>query len=310
MITIALPVYKSKYLSQAIESVLNQSYKDFELIILNDGSPDDIDLILSKFKDKRIRYYKNEYNIGNNNLVEVWNKCLDLAIGEYFVLFSDDDIYYPDFLGEMIQLAERYPNIKIFHCRVKEIDDNNKTITYTPLCPEWENVISFIWHRIKLYRYQYAPDFMCKTNALKEIGGFINFPLGWGSDDATWFTIAKNSGIVYSPKVLCKWRFSSINISKIGNIEQRLDAIEKYLKWVIEFIEKIRTNIDEEGELIKDIKNTIPEWNNNAQKTILLRSKKKNLFGNIKFFYTWLLYRKKYNISFNTLLWVIASKKK
>ena len=83
--TIAIPAYKKEYLEEAIRSVMAQSFADFELLILDDDSPNDLQSIVCKFNDKRIRYYRNERNVGALNVVKNWNKCLDLAEGEYII---------------------------------------------------------------------------------------------------------------------------------------------------------------------------------------------------------------------------------
>ena len=70
-----LPVFKAKYLSESIDSILNQTMSDFELIIVNDQSPDDIDSIVFSFNDSRIQYDINEKNIGGTDLILNWNKC-------------------------------------------------------------------------------------------------------------------------------------------------------------------------------------------------------------------------------------------
>jgi glycosyltransferase involved in cell wall biosynthesis len=62
--SILIPVYKSKYLKECIDSILMQTFNNFELIILNDDSPEDIDNIVSSYQDNRIRYYKNDKNVG------------------------------------------------------------------------------------------------------------------------------------------------------------------------------------------------------------------------------------------------------
>ena len=90
-ISIAIPAYKAKYLAQAIESVLNQTFNDFELIIVNDQSPEDITSIVKSFNDRRIRYYINDKNIGGNDPVANWNKCLSYAKGEFFAMICDED---------------------------------------------------------------------------------------------------------------------------------------------------------------------------------------------------------------------------
>ena len=78
-----VPVYKAQFLAECIDSILAQSYKNFELIIVNDASPQDLDSIVSKYDNPRIRYYKNEVGFGAEHVVGNWNKCLEYAIGDY-----------------------------------------------------------------------------------------------------------------------------------------------------------------------------------------------------------------------------------
>lgn len=86
--TIAIPAYKSDFLKECIESILNQTFQDFELIIIDDASPYPIREIISQFNDPRISYYRNKTNSGAINVVDNWNKCLSLAQGEYFCLMG------------------------------------------------------------------------------------------------------------------------------------------------------------------------------------------------------------------------------
>ena len=71
-----LPAYKACFFREAIESILNQTYSEFELIIVNDASPEDLDSIVNSYSDERIRYYRNKENIGGRDLVAQWNECL------------------------------------------------------------------------------------------------------------------------------------------------------------------------------------------------------------------------------------------
>lgn len=90
-----LPAYKTGFIKEAIDSILEQTYKDFELIIINDASPEDLNSIVNTYCDERIRYYVNEKNVGGKDLVSQWNHCLQYAVGEYVILASDDDVYFP-----------------------------------------------------------------------------------------------------------------------------------------------------------------------------------------------------------------------
>ena len=81
LFTIAIPAYKSQYLKEAIDSVLNQTISDFELLIVNDASPHNITAVVNLYDDERIRYVINDSNIGGDDPVKNWNKCLSLAKG-------------------------------------------------------------------------------------------------------------------------------------------------------------------------------------------------------------------------------------
>lgn len=243
MISIGLPAFKATYLEGAINSVLKQTYTDFELIIVNDASPENVEEVVYSFRDNRIRYYKNEENLGQTSVVKNWNKCLEYARGEYFVLFSDDDVYESDFLKRMVQMAEKFKDVNLFHCRVRQIDNKGKTINYSPTCPEYEDISDFIWHRLKGFRLQYVTDFFCRTSALRSVGGFYDLPMAWGSDDITWYLIAKGNGVVYSPEILCNWRFSDINISSIGNLQKRIEALNKMYDFLNDFVQTINTPV-------------------------------------------------------------------
>jgi glycosyltransferase involved in cell wall biosynthesis len=253
MISVGLPAYKTEFLERSIESILNQTYSDFELIIVDDHSPEDVKGIVNQFNDDRIRYFRNEKNLGMPYLTDNWNECLKYANGEYFVLFSDDDIYEPDFLEELMLLATKYPNTELFHCRVAVINEDDEVINLSPLCPEYESGLDFIWHRVNGKRLQFAPDFMCRTEKLREIGGFHEIPLAWGSDDITWFKIAVNSNVAYSSKVLCAWRLSEFNISSSGNINVRLNAIQQYQEWFVTFLKQINVNDESEKFMVNQM---------------------------------------------------------
>ncbi|MEA5575631.1 glycosyltransferase family 2 protein [Anabaena sp. UHCC 0451] len=95
-ISVCIPTFnRVQLLPFAIESVLNQSEQDFELIICDDGSNDDTPELMSKYTDKRIKYIRHSQNIGKSNNMR---SGFDAASGEFFIKFDDDDRLTPDFL--------------------------------------------------------------------------------------------------------------------------------------------------------------------------------------------------------------------
>src|ERR1700756_835254 len=89
-ISVVMPTYNdAEYLREAIDSILNQTFTDFEFIIVNDGSTDDTEEIINSYTDERIRYLKNENNLGNTI---TRNRGMDSAEGKYIAIMDSDDI--------------------------------------------------------------------------------------------------------------------------------------------------------------------------------------------------------------------------
>lgn len=113
LFSFVLPAYKAQFLKEAIASILSQTYQNFELVIVDDASPEDLESIVSEFNDSRVRYYRNEQNIGGTDLVKQWNHCLTFATGDYVILAADDDVYDKEFLAEATRLFQKYPDVPL-----------------------------------------------------------------------------------------------------------------------------------------------------------------------------------------------------
>ena len=108
-VTVLMPVFNGeKYLKQAIESILNQDYKDFEFMIINDGSLDNSLRIIESYSDNRIVVINNERNIG---LINSLNKGLDMIHSDYIVRMDCDDICEINRISEQVKFMESNPNI-------------------------------------------------------------------------------------------------------------------------------------------------------------------------------------------------------
>lgn len=231
-ISIAIPAYKAFYLKEAIQSVLSQTYSNWELIILNDASPENIKGIVSEFiSDSRIKYYENDRNVGALEVVKNWNKCLELSEGDFFLCMGDDDLLYPHCLDTYVKYINKFPEYDLFHGATEIIDENGNFYNYQEGRPLKESVFAMAWQRLNRKRDQFIGDFLFRSKRLKELNGFFFQPLAWSSDDITSYLCAGVKGVVNINKFIFKYRVNSHSISNTGQLNHKLTAIQKEQEW-------------------------------------------------------------------------------
>jgi glycosyltransferase involved in cell wall biosynthesis len=128
LVSIGLPVYNAeKYLEEALESILDQTYKHFELIVSDNASNDRTQDICLKYaqKDSRVRYYRNETNLG---AAPNHNHVFELAKGKYFKWAGYDDKIAPDFLSKCVEVLEKNLDIVLCMPQTGMIDENGQHI--------------------------------------------------------------------------------------------------------------------------------------------------------------------------------------
>lgn len=278
--SICIPAYKSKYFNECLDSIFSQSVNDFELIILNDCSPEPIEEIVMKRKDTRIRYLKNENNIGSLDLTDNWNKCLELATGQFIIIMGDDDRLAPNYLEEFLDLIESYPDLDVYHCRSKIIDGNGNAITLSPSLPAFENVYSSIWHRLNGLRLNYISDYVYRTSSLIEQGGFYKLPLAWGSDDITAFIASADKGIAHINNPVFEYRSNDISISSTGKDFQKMTAIMEYDNWLKNFLQNHPPHPEDEI-IYKNLLNSRSIFNREKKRYTMIYSLRKNPLSNV-----------------------------
>lgn len=235
LVTIAIPAYKRTYLAEAIRSALSQTYSNIELLVVDDDSPNDLKPIIDGFHDARIKYYRNERNLGSLNVVKNWNRCLELAQGQYFVLLCDDDMLEPDFVQELMNLANKYPQCNVFHARRKVLDENTGEIKIDNAWQEWESLDTFYENKLKWIRLHTITEFMYRTAHIADIQ-YIEFPVAWGSDDISILRFAKKGGIASSQKPLATFRYNDEHLSKADtHMVEKAKARILNFYWVGEF---------------------------------------------------------------------------
>ena len=212
-----LPAYKASFLRQAIDSILAQTYTDFELIVVDDDSPDELFSVVGLYKDARIRYYRNDRNIGGKDLVAQWNHSLSFAQGDYVILASDDDVYDTEFLFWMSALIDRFPALEVYRSSLSVIDRQGSSINDEHF--EKDEILTqsaFFEIYAKGRISSGIPQFVFKREALDRIGGFVNLPLAWFSDDATVLLLSAE-GIAVSSKARLYFRYWGGSISGSRN---------------------------------------------------------------------------------------------
>ena len=126
LISVCIPVFNcEKFIDQTIRSVLQQSFQDFELLIIDNASTDKTIEIIKGFSDARIRCIRNERNLG---MMGNWNKCLDEATGDYLKILPADDLIYPTCLEEQVAVFQNHRNVALTCCSRDIIDIAGKAL--------------------------------------------------------------------------------------------------------------------------------------------------------------------------------------
>lgn len=129
-VSIGLPVYNGqRFLAQAVESLLGQTFADFELVFCDNASTDESEAICRQFaaRDSRVRYHRNDHNLG---AAPNFNRVFELARGAYFKWAACDDLYAPTYLAKCVRVLDADPTAVLCHSRTVVIDEAGM-----PVCP-------------------------------------------------------------------------------------------------------------------------------------------------------------------------------
>lgn len=213
-ITVLMSVYNGeKYLNEAVDSILFQTFTDFEFLIIDDASTDKTPEILHSYGDTRIKIITNEKNLG---LTKSLNKGLELARGEYIARMDADDISYPKRLEKQIKYLEEHRDVGLVGSSFETINEYGEVVSrniYKDFTSEkiyyhltFNNCIA---HSSVVYRR----DLVIRTEGYNE-------RLIRAQDFDLWSRISKKSKIEIVEEILLKWRASQSGISKKCKTEQ------------------------------------------------------------------------------------------
>lgn len=236
--SVTIPAYKSRYLREAVESVVSQSYADWELIIVDDCSPENLKAVVSPYlADCRVSYHRNEHNCGAVDVVDNWNRCLDYTTGDYVICMGDDDRLLPNCLQEYRELIDKYPDLHVYHARTQIINAEGQVVNLQEPRPERESALSLVWNRWASRNKQYIGDFCYHAVFLKQCGGYFKLPLAWGSDDVTATMAADRLGIANTQAFCFQYRESQLTISSsTAHSRLKIEATLAQYDWFAAFL--------------------------------------------------------------------------
>lgn len=295
--SILIPAYKPQFLEECIESILAQTYEEWELVLVNDASPYDLDSIVKKYDDKRIRYYKREIGYGAERLVDNWNDCLSYATGDFVINMGDDDKLLSNCLMDYVELISVYPNKDLYHIKAEIINEKSEVINIQENRPETESVYSMMWHFWE-GRRQWMGDWLFRITTLRRNGGFYNLPYAWGADNISAFIAAINTGVANSTKIGFSYRVSSLTISNTTHTSpKKVQAWNQVDRWYKEFFQKIPRNNEKDYDYWKLLISNRSAYINKMKREEIIQS----ITGNFCNLFFWINNRAHYDISWRLM---------
>ncbi len=206
-VTVLMSVYNGeKYLREAINSILNQTFKDFEFLIINDGSTDRTAEILQSYQDSRIKITNNEKNIG---LTKSLNKGLKMAKSEYIARMDADDRSFPKRLGEEVELLDTNPKVGLVGTCYEITDEDDKSFGIAK-CPITDKEIR---RRLLEGNAFGHGSVMFRRECIDNIGSYRP-EFRYGQDFDLFLRISEKYGVANISEPLYKFRISLNSLQK------------------------------------------------------------------------------------------------
>lgn len=255
-ITVFMPVYNTQsYLKEAIESILAQTFTNFEFLIINDHSTDkSLDIIQDyAARDKRIRVVNHS---GNRGIVESSNEAIALAKGEFLARMDSDDISPLDRLERQYTFLKNHPDYVCVGCKTLLISPDGDPLTTFPFFETHEEIIQAMMRGINPAMMN--PSVMMKVEALMQIGGYCQEYYA-AEDFDCFLKLAEVGKLANLPEVLFKYRQ---HLSSIGHKEREKQK-SNFLKSLEEAHKRRNLTFDREyfeKELSHENPNHFQKW--------------------------------------------------
>lgn len=239
-VSICIPTYRgAAHIAAAIESVLAQSYTNFELIVIDDNSTDDTAAIAQSYLDPRVRFLQNPRNLGPQ---ENWNRCLSEARGKYFKLLPQDDLLAPDCLAKQVAILDQDDAqcIALVYCARTIVDARDRPLMVRGYSGGRTGVIgsqNLIRHCLRRGTNLIGePGSVLFRRQLANVVGSFDASIPYVLDLDYWFRLLLKGDSYYLPEALASFRVSRGSWSVAIGSKQSVD----YRR----FIKRIANNPD------------------------------------------------------------------
>jgi len=277
--SVIIPLYnKERFVEKTLKSVLAQSFTDFELIIINDGSTDKSAEIVTGFKDERIRYFSED----NQGVSAARNFGITKAASKFITFLDADDYWYPDFLQEMFRNIGRFPEQKIFTAAI-EIEMPEKIFPAQYSVEKKSEP-----QHLDYFESSSKTTIICTSCAVfhksifEKVGDF-DTQIRSGQDTDLWIRMGLIFKVVFSSKILARYVYDSqslsknvayltqkLNFSKFSEAEKDNPALKKFLD-LNRFSFAIRCKLNNEPEHFHKYRAAIDSRNLSLKKQVLLQ---------------------------------------
>jgi hypothetical protein len=207
-----------RFLRPAIESLLNQTFRDFELIVVDDCSTDSTPQILSEFTDERMRVIRNERNLG---IAETTNRGLAAARGEYIALQDHDDLSWPTRFEYQVAFLNSHPQVAMVGSSCNVMDEAGTLVPHWPVEYEDENLRWALLWRCPFFH----TSLMVRRRAIEEVGCYSSDPKYRFAEDYEFMSrVAFRHAVANIPQKLGCWRMHRTSASQL-HLSQQAAAV-------------------------------------------------------------------------------------
>lgn len=254
MLAIIIPYYKLTFFEATLQSLAYQTDKRFKVYIGDDASPEDCTVLLEKFQGQfDFVYHRFESNLGGISLTQQWERCIALSGDEeWLMILGDDDVLGENVVEEFYELVKKNneKDLDLIRFRLRVIDKVGNVYSDSFDYDIWESSERLLERMFSLRETITASEFVFKRELYNLNKGFVDFPLAWFSDYATWLLYGKKSGIHNVSNADVFWRLSRLNISSNktskGICIQKISALFLFLDFLKCNFSKIKR-----GQLLK-----------------------------------------------------------